>query len=138
MLEAPLLMDSGFEVIPTAVREFTNTAAGPGRDRYRIRLDSNNALYAIQTRMHPRISWRNALDARVVLCRTWNHRDLAIRRGVFQHQFRSRHRSRWPQNPASAGAGWFLREAPITIPAGCPSSGLISNGMAAAAAVTFR
>jgi hypothetical protein len=53
MLEAPLLMDSGFEIAATTAREFTNTSAGPGRDRYRIRLDTNNALYAIQSKMIP-------------------------------------------------------------------------------------
>ena len=118
MLEAPLLMDSGFEVIPTAVREFTNTAAGPGRDRYRIRLDSNNALYAIQTRMIP------VSAGETLWMRAWFFAGLGTtgtsQFGVecFNTSFGYVTAVGGPQNPASAGAGWFLREAPITIPAG--------------------
>jgi len=118
MLESPLLMDTGFEIAATTAREFTNTTAGPGRDRYRIRLDTNNATYAIQTKMIP------VSAGEKVWLRAWMFAGTGTT-GTSQFGVECFDTAQGyvsavagPENPATAGASWFLREAQITLPTG--------------------
>lgn len=118
MLESPLLMDTGFEIAATTAREFSNTTAGPGRDRYRIRLDTNNATYAIQSKMIP------VSAGEKVWLRAWMFAGAGTS-GTSQFGVECFNTAQGyvsavagPENPATAGASWFLREAQITLPAG--------------------
>lgn len=118
MLEAPLLMDSGFAGSAGAVREDTG-AGGPARDRYRLRLDLNNAFYWLQG--YTKIP---LITGEKIWLRAWffagagssgtcqfglSCDDVA---GTFISNVAG------PVHYAATGTGWYSLEATIIVPAG--------------------
>lgn len=118
MLEAPLTMSTGSAATAGAFYEDTG-ASSSARDRYRIRLDDNNAAWFIQDNLIPvsagETLWMRAyFYAGVGASGTSQFKMQAFNtNGGYVSDIAT-----GPDNPASAGPLWLLREGLATIPAG--------------------